>query len=235
MARRSQNSKWILALVALGLGVGACAAPNGVPPTTPAWALGEQPNFSGTIPNWADGDAIAPSTGSIFGMAFVGGTEDLEVGFGSVAANGDFTFGLQLGSTLPSGSIPVETLCPGLGTVSLSVSNAAQMLIVVNQLEVPELFVEGQHARPLGGILIRESPPTADFLIDRFSFVHASADGTVTGTCTDEGITATIDLDLRQGWNSVFMALEGGIEFTTAAISAGAKWYLVNPVVLGHD
>ncbi len=235
MATRSRSGKWLYIAVGLALGISACATPDGSDPLIPAWALGEQPNFSGIIPNWSDGDAIAAGTGGIYAMAYLGGAEDTEVGFGSVAANGSFTFGLQKGTTLAGGSSPVEALCPDVASVSLAVSNPEQRLIVVNQLEVPALFVEGQHARPLGGILIREDPPTADFLIDRFSFVHASQDGTVKGSCTDEGLSVTVDLDLRTGWNAVLMALEGGFEFTTAAIPSGAEWYLVNPVVLGHE
>lgn len=236
MGARRQVGKWLYASVALVLGISACSTPDGDDPVPPAWALGEQPNFSGTIPNWVDGDAIAAGAGGIYALAFLGGAEGTEVGFGSVAADGTFNFGLQKGTTLPGGgSVPLDALCPGLATANLSVSNPQQKLVVVNQLEVPALFVEGQHARPIGGILIREEPPTAAFLIDRFSFVHASADGTVKGTCTDEGVSVTIDLDLRTGWNAVFLALEGGIEFTTTAIPAGAEWYLVNPVVLGHE
>lgn len=234
MRQRRAVLTWVTLAAALGLS--ACTVPDEDDGGDPAWALGDQPTFSGTIPNWSEGDAIAPGEGGIYGLAVLGGVEDMEVGFGTVSAAGDFQFGLQVASSLVSGAVsPAQALCVDLATVDLAVSNPQQRLVVVSTLEVPALYVEGQHARPEGGVLIRETEPTASFLVDRYGFVLASADGTVEGTCSDEGVEVSVDLDLRSGWNSVLLALESGFAFTTAGIPAGASWYLVNPVTLGHD
>lgn len=200
---------------------------------TPAWALGEQPNFAGTIPNWSDGDALTPGTGDIYAMAEIGAAyEEVEVGFGSVDASGSFTFGLQSGAAYAGGGRPVvEAFCEGLD-LDVSVSDPTQKVVIVGLLEVPELLVAGQHARPPGGLIIRRSPPTSRSLVEQYGFVYATTDGTVRGTCSGEGLNVAFDLDLQRGWNSLYMG--AGLNIVTAAIPPDAAWYLVNAVVLNR-
>lgn len=160
-AARGLRVGWFMALL-LGAVGGALAQ------GTPAWALGEQPNFAGTIPNWSDGDALAPGTGGIYAMAEIGAAyEEVEVGFGSIDASGTF-----------------------------------------------------------------RSPPTSRSLVEQYGFVYATTDGTVRGTCSGEGLAVSFDLDLRRGWNSLYMG--AGLHIVTAAIPPDAAWYLVNAVVLAR-
>lgn len=217
---------WHMALVLGAIG-GAVAQ------GTPGWALGEQPNFEGTIPNWSDGDALTPGTGGIYAIAEIGAAyEEVEVGFGSVDASGHFTFGLQSGAAYAGGGRPVvDAFCEGLD-LDVSVSDPAQRVVIVGPLEVPELLVAGQHARPPGGLIIRRSPPTSRSLIEQYGFVYATTDGTVRGTCSGEGLNVSFDLDLRRGWNSLYMG--AGLHIVTAAIPPDAAWYLVNAVTLNR-
>lgn len=197
------------------------------------WALGEQPNFSGTVVNWAEGDAIAPGEGGIYAVTeSMTDSEGSELGFGAIKADASFTFGLQKGDYPASISLPpTQALCDGFELASLSLSNPEQRVANVS-LSVPALFEEGQHARPEGGVQIRATPPSAGSMLEQYGFIYASADGTVRGTCSGEGLSVAFDLDLRQGWNSVFLSTAGGLAFTTAAIPEDAKWYFVNPNTL---
>lgn len=219
--------------VALALGVVGGALGGAHAQGTPAWALGEQPNFAGTIPNWSDGDALTPGAGGIYAKAEIGATyEEVDVGFGSVDASGAFTFGLQSGAAYAGGGRPVvEAFCEGLD-LDVSVSDPAQRVVIVGPLEVPELLVAGRHARPPGGLIIRRSPPTSRSLVEQYGFVYATTDGTVRGTCSGEGLNVSFDLDLRRGWNSLYMG--AGLHIVTAAIPSDAAWYLVNAVVLNR-
>ena len=211
---------WVTALL---LGLSACGGSGGDAAIAP-WALGEQPNFSGTIVDWAKGDAIAPGEGALFASV----SPDIDVGFGQVAANGSFTFGLQrIAPDAAWLAAPVEE-CP-----EMSVANPQQKVASVDVIEVLDLYEDGKHARPGGAVLILTRPfsPTAER--EGYSFVYASAAGAISGSCSFEGYGVSLDLDLRQGWNSVRIDTSmSGMSFTTAAIPSAAKWYFVNPLTV---
>lgn len=181
----------ITATMVVALGGMALVSAVGAGSNAPAWALGEQPNFSGTIGGWADGDAIAPGPANIYAMAGDGGGgEESDVGYGTIDAGGRFTFGLQRGAAAAGGGRPAaEAFCDEFDLVSLSMSHPEQLLVGVNELEVTELYEEGKHARPRGGILIRVAPPSPGSLLEQFNFVYASTDGTLRGTCSTEGLS----------------------------------------------
>lgn len=224
MRERAAKNIWVSGLLVLALSV--CAGAFGQP--TPGWALGEQPNFSGIIPNWADGDALRPGAGNIFANAEMGSGEEIDVGVGTVDAAGNFTFGLTTGAALAFRP-GAEAFCDGLD-LNVSASNPSQFVALVGLIEVPALLTEGQHARPKGGLIIRRSPPTGNSLVEQYGFLYADSDGTVRGNCSGEGLTVTLDLDLRKGWNSVYLG--PGFDIITAAIPDDADWYFVNAVVL---
>lgn len=199
------------------------------------WALGMSPTFSGRIPNWAQGDAMSPGEGVISVLYDPGDGQELEIAQGIVRSNGDFDLSLRPAGAVPGGGRrPLDALCEDAEMVNVTVSNPDQLVVPV-RLDVTELYEEGRHARPEGSVMVREGPPTAAFLVDRYAFIYADADGTVTGSCSDGPFELQIDLDLRPGWNSVLMTFESGFAVKTAAIPAGAQWFLVNPVVLGRD
>lgn len=196
--------------------------------TPPPWALGEQPNFSGKITYWEKADAIAPGEGGIFATTFVGDPEGNDIGYGSIKADGSFSFGLQKGATGAGGGLAVgQVLCAGL-----SASNPQQKIATVDLMQVLSLYQEGVHARPGGGILISTAHPVPASA-PLYTFFYASQDGTLKGSCDlgDDTGPTPFALDLRQGWNSVKRDTSG---FKTAAIPAGAKWYFINPLTAGQ-
>jgi len=219
---------------ALLLGLASCTKPGAA--AQPGWALGEQPNFSGTLQDWALGDAIASGEGAIFAKTGSPDSfEEVDVGTGSVKADGSFTFGLQKGAgAAGGGQQPGQALCADFSVVELVLSNPQQRIVGVSDLEVPALYAEGKHARPLGGIRIRSTPPSAGSLLEGYNFTYASADGTIKGSCSAEGLSVSFDLDLRKGWNSVLLEAGRGLKFTTAAIPQGTKWYFVNPLTVNQ-
>lgn len=191
---------------------------------TPAWALGEQPNFRGTIANWTLGDAVAPGESAMYGISYSGDPEGADVGYGSVKSNGHFSFGLQRGAGYgQGGSAPDLSLCP-----SAQRSNPKQKFVVVSMIQIPALYKDGAHARPGGAIILSVGRPPLN-ATTVYLFVYATASGTVKGGCTFEGQTASINLDLRKGWNSVGINASKRT-FKTAAIPATARWYFVNPL-----
>lgn len=191
---------------------------------TPAWALGEQPNFSGTIVDWVKGDAIAPGESAMSGRTYSGDAEGADVGFGSIKRDGSFSFGLQRRAAYAgTGHTPDLSMCPGAKR-----SNPKQKLVAVNAIEVPALYEDGVHARPGGAILISVGRPMSASMKAVYLFVHASSSGTLRGTCTFNGQTGSVDLDLRRGWNAVKID-PIALSFKTAAISREARWYFVNP------
>jgi hypothetical protein len=206
-------------LVAFSLSLTACPTTPSVPPP---WALGEQPNFSGTIEYWIKGDAIAPSDGGFFATMYgTGDPEGTTVGVGSIKVDGRFTFGLYKGAyTVPGGLAPAQVLCSGL-----SLSNPQQRIANVDLMDVLSLYVDGQHARPGGGVLISTAHPVPATK-GAYTFFYANQNGTIKGSCNiqDAG-SVPYDLDLRQGWNTVRRDASG---FKTAAIPADAKWYFIN-------
>lgn len=191
---------------------------------TPSWALGEQPNFRGTIVDWAKGDAIAPGESAMYGRTYSGDSEGADVGFGSIKRDGSFSFGLQRGAAYAgTGHAPDLSLCPGAQR-----SNPKQTLVAVNTIEVPALYEDGVHARPGGAILVSVGRPMSASMKAVYLFVHASTNGTLKGSCTFNGQTGSVDLDLRKGWNAVKID-PIALSFKTAAISREAGWYFVNP------
>jgi len=192
--------------------------------------LGEQPNFSGSIVDWAKGDAIAPADGGFFAtMLGTGDPEGTTVGVESIKASGSFNFGLYKSAYSVGGGIAVENvLCAGLTR-----SNPQQKIANVDVMEVSALYEGDKHARPGGGVVISEGKLTTPSFKAGYTFYYASADGTLKGSC-DFGADAgpvPLELDLRKGWNSVRRDSSG---FKTAAISGSAKWYFINPLTAGE-
>jgi hypothetical protein len=194
---------------------------------TPAWALGEQPRFTGTITDWAKGDTIAPGEAMMYGRIPSG-----SIGYGPIKSDGSFSFNLMTATTITKlgyGHTPDLSLCP-----SARRSNPRQTLIGVTTIDVEARYEDGVHARPGGVIVISVGRPadiskaSGSSLKAVYIFVHASASGTLKGTCTFNGQTGSVNLDLRKGWNSVKID-PLHLSFTTAAISKDAKWYFVNP------
>lgn len=198
-------------------------------PGSAAWALGEQPNFSGTLVDWAKGDAIAPGEGGIFATTYqTGDAEGIDLGFGSVKADGSFTLGLQRGAT-GLGLSPTEFLCTGL-----SLSNSTIKIVGIDVFEIPSHYVEGVHARPGGGVIITTQQVVLSQITERYTFMHAIGSGTVKGTCAVEGGTISLELDLRGGWNVVRYTLSGSrLEFKTAPLPTTVKWRFINPLTAG--
>ena len=200
----------------------------GVPGTLPPWALGEQPNFSGTIEYWAKGDAIAPADGGFFATMYgTGDPEGTTVGAASIKADGSFKFGLYKEAYSVAGGLPpAQVLCAGLNA-----SNPQQKIANIDVMEVLSLYVNGQHARPGGGILISTAHPVPAAKAV-FTFIYANQDGTLRGSCNIPEVgNVAFDLDLRRGWNSVSRDSNG---FKTAAIPTGAKWYFINPLTAAN-
>jgi hypothetical protein len=197
-------------------------------PSAPPWSLGEQPNFSGIIEYWAKGDAIAPADGGFFATMYgAGDPEGTTVGVGTIKADGSFKFGLYKEAYSVAGGLPpAQVLCSGL-----SASNPQQKIANIDVMEVLALYVNDQHARPGGGILISTAHPVPAAKAV-FTFMYANQDGTLRGSCNmpDVGNVA-FDLDLRRGWNSLSRDPSG---FRTAAIPAGAKWYFINPLTAAN-
>lgn len=203
----------------------ACNTANPGGNASPPWALGEQPNFSGKITYWEKADAIAPGEGGIFATMYgTGDPEGTLIGVGSIKVDGSFSFGLYKSAYSAGGGLPVaQVLCAGL-----SASNPQQKIANVDLMEVLSLYQDGVHARPGGGILISTAHPVPASA-PLYTFIYASQDGSLKGSCDvgdDAGLTP-FDLDLRKGWNSIQRDKSG---FKTAAIPAGAKWYLINPL-----
>lgn len=210
-----------------GMALAACGQNTG--PSTPPWALGDGiPEFSGNIVGWAAGDAIAPADGGFFATTFVQDPEGDDIGFGSIKADGSFTFGLQRhASNVGGGSSIAQAVCAGL-----TASNPSQKIATVDILTVLSLYQEGKHARPGGGIVISVGKLTTPSFKEAYTFYYASADGSVKGSCPIEEVgPVAFDLDLRKGWNTVRRDASG---FKTAAISKEAKWYFINPLTAGQ-
>ena len=220
--------QWLRTLVLLaGTTLAACGQNTG--PVTPPWALGDDiPRFSGSIVDWAKGDAIAAAEGGFFATTYIQDPEGSDIGFGSIKADGSFTFGLQRGASAVGGGSPVsQVLCAGL-----TLSNPQQKIATVDILTVLSLYEEGKHARPGGGIVISVGKLTTSTFKEAYQFVYASADGSLKGSCNIEEVgNVAFDLDLRKGWNSVRRDQSG---FKTAAISKEAKWYFINPLTAGQ-
>jgi len=215
-------------LVAALLGLASCSA-NSTAVARPAWALGEQPNFSGTVQDWAKGDAIAPGEGGIFATTYPkGNPEVIEVGYGLIHADGSFKFGLQRGAAAASGGVPpVKEQCP-----AVRISNPNQRFVLVHVLRVLDLYEEGVHARPGGAILISIGKPITPAMQEVYTFVYASGNGTLKGQCAlSGGESLSLDLDLYKGWNSVKLN-PNAPSFSTAAIPRAAKWYFINPLTV---
>jgi hypothetical protein len=192
--------------------------------------LGDEiPEFKGSVVDWARGDAIAPGEGGIFATSYAADPEGSDIGFGSIKADGSFSFSLQKGAVGAGGGVAVsQALCPGL-----SASNPQQKIVAVDILSVLSLYEEAKHARPGGGIVVSVGKLTTAGFKEGYQFVYASADGVLKGSCSGEefGGTAAIDLDLRKGWNTLRRDQSG---FKTAAISSEAKWYFINPLTAGQ-
>jgi hypothetical protein len=230
MQRHEQSFQKLIKTLALLAGIALSACGQNTAPSIPPWALGDGiPEFKGTIVDWAKGDAIAPGEGGIFATSFATSSEGTDIGFGSIKAYGSFIFGPQKGASSAGGGVAVsQTLCAGL-----TASNPQQKIAQVDILTVLSLYQEGKHARPGGGIVISVGKLTTASFKEAYQFVYASADGLLKGSCSGEefGGTAAIDLDLRQGWNTL---RRDGSGFKTAAISKEAKWYFINPLTAGQ-
>jgi hypothetical protein len=198
---------------------------------TPAWVLGEQPRFTGTIVDWTKGDAVAPGEAMMYGRnPFEAGS----IGYGPIKSDGSFSFNLMTTITkLGYEHTPDLSMCPGAKR-----SNPRQKLVGVTTIDVEALYKDGVHARPGGAIVISVGRPadlskaSGSSLKAVYIFVHASSSGTLKGTCTFNGQTGSVDLDLRKGWNSVKID-PIRLSFITAAISKDAKWYFINPLTAG--
>ncbi|MDQ3458526.1 MAG: hypothetical protein M3498_04335 [Deinococcota bacterium] len=229
---RRMFTGWVVALV---LGLSTCVGAQGAPAVTAPWALGEQPNFSGTLIDWTKGDAIASGDGAIFATTYPDSDseEGVGVGFGHVSADGSYTFGLQrIDASAPWLVLPVFADCAGI-----IASNAQQKVASVTSIEIPGLYEEGVHARPGGAIHISSYPFTLSPERERYIFAYANADGTVKGSCdAGEGFGLSYDLDLRKDWNSLRLNESmSGIGIVTAAIPEDAYWYFVNPLTVPAD
>ena len=206
---------------------------------TPAWALGEQPNFSGVIANWALADAIKSGEGLIYATnsSFFNYSDDpIDVGYGTIKPDGSFTFGLVKDAARSAATPSWSTNCP-----SLKQTNPALKIALVEELTVPQLYEEGVHARPYGNIAISTEPVTTSNIASRqnYTFIYADGRGSYKGSCSmtieDYSMTIALDLDLRKGWNSVLITLNSGLRLTTAAIPKNAQWYLVNPITINDE
>ena len=223
-------------LVTLGILLCSCAsvrsaspAPGKPPPTGAAsWALGEQPNFSGVIVDWAKGDAIAPGEGAIFATMYGTLVPDGEViGNGSIKADASFKFGLNRGTDSANGSLPpAQVFCSGL-----KLSNPRQKIAYVGEMEVLSLYEEGVHARADGAIFVSVGKPLGAGMKALYTFFYAGQQGTLKGSCNIDGVgSMLIDLDLHKGWNSVRRDTRG---FKTSPIPKTAKWYFYNTLTAG--
>lgn len=211
-------------IMLLALTLSACPI---VPAAPPPWALGEQPNFSGSIEDWAKGDAIAPGDSSIFGTMYgTGGPEGVDIGYGGIKADASFTFGLQRGAAYAGGGIAAaQLLC-----ADVKLSNPQQRIARIDVLAVPSLYVDGQHARVGGGIFISLGQPVLSGPSNRYVFYYADSDGRVQGSCPVEGVgRVPFDLELSKGWNSVRRTITG---FQTAVIPKEARWYFINTLTV---
>lgn len=207
----------------LTLLVGLAACSGGTTPGDSApWALGEKLDFSGTIVDWAKGDAIAPSDGTMTALSYATSNPDGAVlGVGDIEADSSFTFGLDPEALFAGGGVsPDQALCVGL-----TLSNPQQKIVGVEDITVPSDYEDGVHARPGGAVFISVGQPLTPSMKALYTFFFASQDGTVKGTCTLFGANTAVDLDLRKGWNSVRRDTSG---FKTAVIPQDAKWYFFN-------
>ncbi len=201
--------------------------------TSAAWALGKKPIFRGVIEDWAKGDAIASSEGSINAISYSGGDpEGSYVGEGVIEANGNFAFTLKFsdpGHPVGDGFPVSQVLCTGL-----KLSNSRQKIVLVDILQIDSVYQEGTHARPGGAIFISVARPNvgSPATLELYTFIYANRTGTIKGSCTSQDLgTASYDLNLRKGWNSVRRTQTG---FKTAAIPKAAKWYFFSTLTFGQ-
>lgn len=206
-------------LILVALILSACPT---LPSTPPPWALGDQPNFSGAIEDWAKGDAIAPGDGGIFGTMYASDPEGTDIGFGSIKADASFSFGLQRGAAYVGGGLDAtQVLCAGV-----SLSSPGQKIARIDVLAVNSLYVDGQHARVGGGIFISVGKPVLSNISNLYTFYYADRDGTIKGSCPVEGGgQVALNLELVKGWNSVRRTASG---LQTAVIPKDARWYFIN-------
>jgi hypothetical protein len=200
----------------------------------PAWALGEEPSFSGMIENWSLADALAPTEGTLYAVySFQDGREDVEIASGHVNADGSFTFALQKNASAASGG---EVIAWSNCYPDTLVSSPEQKLAVVD-LVAEALYEEGSHARPRGNVFISAQNFNASGEHVKYQFVYADRDGTVKERCdiSEENYSfhIDIDLDLRKGWNSVQADVGADkVIFKTAALPEDIKWFLVSPLTI---
>lgn len=210
-------------LKALGVGllttVALSAAVAAAQQERAPWALGMSPTFSGRIPNWAQGDAMTPGEGVISVLYDPGDGQELEIAQGIVRSNGDFDLSLRPAGAVPGGGRrPLDALCEDAEMVNVTVSNPDQLVVPV-RLDVTELYEEGRHARPEGSVMVREGPPTAAFLVDRYAFIYAGAYDPVGGTLLCSAITWSVAApDVLSG---------GGCEATVTFKSQGPRQVVV--------
>jgi hypothetical protein len=202
----------------------------------PAWALGEEPTFSGVIENWAVADALPPGEGNLYIVySFQDGRDDIEIASGYINADGRFTFALQKDAAAAGGGEVVGWSNCYPDTL---VSSPEQKLAMVDVV-AEALYEEGAHARPRGNVFISTRDFNASGEHIKYQFVYADRDGTVKEACDisyeNSSFHIDIDLDLRKGWNSVQADVGAGkVIFKTAALPEDIKWFLVSPLTINR-
>jgi hypothetical protein len=203
---------------------------------SPAWALGEEPSFSGLIENWAVADVLAPGEGNLYIIySFQDGRDDVEIASGHVNADGSFTLALQKDAAAAGGG---EVIGWSNCYPDTLVSSPEQKLAMVD-IVAEALYEEGSHARPRGTVFISAQNFDVSGEHVKYQFVYADRDGTVKEACDISEETYSfhidIDLDLRKGWNAVQADVGAGkVIFKTAALPENIKWFLVNPITINR-
>lgn len=182
-----QLSIWSALLAGL---LAACGTGAGTPGTSSVTDL----QFSDTAQGWTGGTAALRAIGT-------NRDENYPVGFGSIAANGDFTLELLESPNTPDSFGPLT--CDTGETGEIEVTPSTLRVTLVRSFGVTE--TEDLDDPEIGEVVHIKGDPAGNDDFTLGMYAYASAPGTVKGTCVYVGGTSThiFDLTLVAGWNHV--------------------------------
>lgn len=166
-----------------------------------AWAQTRVNGTVGPCAQVAPADLVAEAR---TGLAYF----PVEVGRGTVGADGSFALAFHEELSLPPGiALPVGQMFGGATCTNMAISEPEARLVMVRELRIVPRGAACEYCETLGAMYAATQArgslrATGDLAVH---WIHANEPVTITGTCTFGWGTETYDLSLEPGWNTVVL------------------------------